>query len=55
MTEETIVAGEDYPAVYLSGVNINGPSGLEMNDNGDGIQITINLQPVIIHKFRNGL
>ncbi|MFL3005128.1 MAG: family 16 glycosylhydrolase [Candidatus Neomarinimicrobiota bacterium] len=57
MSEETIVAGDgDYPAVYLSGANINGPSGLEMNDNGDGIwQITINLQPGdYTYKFRNG-
>ena len=26
MTDETVVAGNgDYPAVYISGVNINGP------------------------------
>ena len=57
MAEETVVAGDgDYPAVYLSGANINGPSGLEMNDNGDGTwQITINLQPGdYTYKFRNG-
>ena len=36
--------------------NINGPSGLEMNDNGDGTtEITINLQPGdYTYKFRNG-
>ena len=57
MSEETIVSGDgDYPAVYLSGANINGPSGHEMSDNGDGTwQITINLQPGdYTYKFRNG-
>ena len=34
MSEETIETGNgNYPAVYLSGVDINGPSGLEMDDN----------------------
>ena len=37
MSEETVVAGEgNYPAVYVSGSNLNGPSGIEMTDNGDG-------------------
>ena len=47
MSEETIETGNgNYPAVYLSGVDINGPSGLEMEDNGDGTwQITVDLQP----------
>tara|TARA_Y100001980_G_C14457880_1_gene240394 strand:+ start:447 stop:632 length:186 start_codon:yes stop_codon:yes gene_type:complete len=37
MSEETVVAGQgNYPAVYVSGVNLNGPSGIEMTDNGDG-------------------
>ena len=57
MSNETVVAGNgNYPAVYISGVNINGPSGLEMNDNGDGTwQLTIDLQPGdYTYKFRNG-
>ena len=57
MSNETVVAGDgNYPAVYISGVNINGPSGLEMIDNGDGTwQLTIDLQPGdYTYKFRNG-
>ena len=57
MSEETIETGNgNYPAVYLSGVDINGPSGLEMDDNGDGTwQITVDLQPgEYTYKFRNG-
>ena len=57
MSDETVVTGNgDYPAVYISGVNINGPSGLEMSDNGDGTwQLTIDLQPGdYTYKFRNG-
>ena len=57
MSNRTVVAGNgNYPAVYISGVNINGPSGLEMNDNGDGTwQLTIDLQPGnYTYKFRNG-
>lgn len=57
MSNQTVVAGNgNYPAVYISGVNINGPSGLEMNDNGDGTwQLTIDLQPGdYTYKFRNG-
>ena len=57
MSNQTVVAGNgNYPAVYVSGVNINGPSGLEMNDNGDGTwQLTIDLQPGdYTYKFRNG-
>ena len=57
MSNETVVAGDgNYPAVYISGVNINGPSGLEMSDNGDGTwQLTIDLQPGdYTYKFRNG-
>ena len=37
MSEETVVAGEgNYPAVYVSGLNLKGPSGIEITDNGDG-------------------
>ena len=57
MSEETIVAGEgNYPAVYVSGVNINGPGGLEMTNNGDGTwQLTTQLGPGnYTYKFRNG-
>ena len=37
MSEQIVVAGEgSYPAVYVSGLNLNGPSGIEMTDNGDG-------------------
>ena len=57
MSEETIVAGDgNYPAVYVSGVNINGPGGLEMTNNGDGTwQLTTQLGPGnYTYKFRNG-
>ena len=40
MSEETVVAGEgNYPAVYVSGSNLNGPSGIEMTDNGEDFGI----------------
>ena len=57
MSEETVVAGEgNYPAVYVSGSNLNGPSGIEMTDNGDGTwQLTTELQSGdYTYKFRNG-
>ena len=57
MSEETVVAGDgNYPAVYVSGANINGPGGLEMTDNGDGIwELTTQLSPGdYTYKFRNG-
>ncbi len=57
MSEETIVAGDgNYPAVYVSGVNINGPGGLEMTNNGDGTwELTTQLGPGnYTYKFRNG-
>ena len=57
MSEETIVAGDgNYPAVYVSGVNINGPGGLEMSNNGDGTwELTTQLGPGnYTYKFRNG-
>ena len=57
MSVETIVAGDgNYPAVYVSGVNINGPGGLEMTNNGDGTwQLTTQLGPGnYTYKFRNG-
>tara|TARA_B110000263_G_scaffold192392_1_gene170373 strand:- start:210 stop:1685 length:1476 start_codon:yes stop_codon:yes gene_type:complete len=57
MSEETVVSGDgDHPAVYVSGANINGPLGLEMTDNGDGIwELTTQLSPgEYTYKFRNG-
>ena len=57
MSEETVVAGQgDYPAVYVSGSNLNGPSGIEMTDNSDGTwELTIELEPGdYTYKFRNG-
>jgi len=57
MSEETVVTGDgNYPAVYVSGANINGPGGLEMTDNGDGIwELTTQLSPGdYTYKFRNG-
>ena len=57
MSDEIVVAGDgNYPAVYVSGSFLNSPSGIEMNDNGDGIWIlTIDLNPgEYTYKFRNG-
>ena len=57
MSEETVVAGDgNYPAVYVSGANINGPGGLEMTDNGDGTwELTTQLSSGdYTYKFRNG-
>ena len=57
MSEETVVAGEgNYPAVYVSGSNLNGPGGIEMTDNGDGTWgLTIDLESGdYTYKFRNG-
>ena len=57
MSEETVVAGEgNYPAVYVSGSNLNGPSGIEMTDNGDGTwELTTELESGdYTYKFRNG-
>ena len=57
MSDETVVAGQgNYPAVYVSGVNLNGPSGIEMTDNGDGTwELTTELEPGdYTYKFRNG-
>ena len=57
MSEETVVAGEgNYPAVYISGSNLNGPSGIEMTDNGDGTwELTTELESGdYTYKFRNG-
>ena len=57
ISEETVVAGDgNYPAVYVSGANINGPGGLEMTDNGDGTwELTTQLSPGdYTYKFRNG-
>ena len=57
MSEETVVAGDgNYPAVYVSGANINGPGGLEMTDNGDGTwELTTQLNTGdYTYKFRNG-
>jgi len=57
MSEETVVAGDgNYPAVYVSGANINGPGGLAMTDNGDGTwELTTQLSSGdYTYKFRNG-
>ena len=57
MSEETVVAGEgNYPAVYVSGSNLNGPVGIEMTDNGDGTwELTTDLiSGDYTYKFRNG-
>ena len=57
MSEETVVAGEgNYPAVYVSGSNLNGPGGIEMTDNGDGTwELTTDLESGdYTYKFRNG-
>ena len=57
MSEETVVAGQgNYPAVYVSGSNLNGPSGIEMTDNGDGTwELTTELESGdYTYKFRNG-
>jgi len=57
MSEETVVAGNgNYPAVYVSGANINGPGGLEMTNNEDGTwELTTQLSPGdYTYKFRNG-
>jgi len=57
MSEETVVAGEGhYPAVYVSGSNLNGPGGIEMTDNGDGTwELTTDLESGdYTYKFRNG-
>ena len=57
MSEETVVAGEgSYPAVYVSGSNLNGPGGIEMTDNGDGTwELTTDLESGdYTYKFRNG-
>ena len=57
MSEETVVAGDgDYPAVYVSGSSLNGPSGIEMINNGDGTwELTTTLDSgEYTYKFRNG-
>ena len=57
MTQETVVAGDgNYPSVYVSGSNLNGPGGIEMVNNGDGTwELTIELTPgEYTYKFRNG-
>ena len=57
MSDQAVVSGDgDYPAVYVSGGNINGPSGIEMTDIGDGIwTLTTELNPgTYTYKFRNG-
>ena len=57
MSQETVIAGEgSHPAVYVSGLNLNGPGGIEMTDNGDGTwALTTDLTPGnYTYKFRNG-
>ena len=57
MSQTAVQIGDgDYPAVYVSGGNINGPAGIEMSDDGDGIwSIAVQLNPGnYTYKFRNG-
>jgi len=57
MSAEEVEAGEgDHPAVFVSGVDIHGPTGLEMTDQGDGTwKLTTELEPgTHTFKFRNG-
>jgi len=58
MNNETVVNGNaDYPGVYVSGSNLNGPAGILMNDNdSDGVwELELELEPgTYTYKFRNG-
>ena len=58
MSEETVVAGQgDTAAVYVCVMELEKPSGIKMNDLGNGIWTgTLELYPGTYHyKFRNGL
>jgi len=58
MNNETVVSGTaDYPGVYVSGSNLNGPAGILMSDsNADGVwELELELEPgIYTYKFRNG-
>jgi beta-glucanase (GH16 family) len=57
MSDQAVVSGDaNYPAVYVSGGNLNGPSGLEMSEIDDNIWIlTTDINPgTYTYKFRNG-
>ena len=58
MAEEPVIAGEgDTASVYICVMELEKPSGIKMNDLGNGIwKATLDLHPGIYHyKFRNGL
>tara|TARA_X000001036_G_scaffold77225_1_gene68825 strand:- start:24 stop:1217 length:1194 start_codon:yes stop_codon:yes gene_type:complete len=58
MSEEPVIAGEgDTASVYICVMELEKPSGIKMNDLGNGIwKATLDLHPGIYHyKFRNGL
>ena len=58
MSEEIVVKGQgDTAAVYVCVMELEKPSGIKMNDLGNGIwKATLDLNPGIYHyKFRNGL
>ena len=57
MSNQAVVSGDgDYPAVYVSGGNLNGPSGIEMTEGEDNLwTLTTTLNPGnYTYKFRNG-
>ena len=57
MSNQAVVSGDgDYPAVYVSGGNLNGPSGIEMTEAEDNLwTLTTTLNPGnYTYKFRNG-
>ena len=57
MSDQAVVSGDgDYPAVYVSGGNLNGPSGIEMSEGENDIwTLTTNISPgTYTYKFRNG-
>ncbi len=58
MSKEPVIAGEgDTASVYICVMELEKPSGIKMNDLGNGIwKASLELKPGIYHyKFRNGL
>ena len=58
MSNEQVQPGEgDHPAVFVSGADIDGPSGVEMTDQGDGTwKLEVEMfMGTYTYKFRNGL
>ena len=53
MSNQAVVSGDgDYPAVYVSGGNLNGPSGIEMTEGEDNLwtlTTTLNLETILIN------